>query len=65
MEKTLEDPKDCEHCQNFFRHYVLCQDGYVPIRDGHCAVGRRVKRVKVDATCGNYAKRSAEKSVYK
>ena len=57
-----EMPKDCEHCQNFIQHYVLCGIKYVPTYDGSCAASRRIKSVKTDSTCRSFVEKKYGKN---
>lgn len=61
-ENKTELLKNCEYCKNFIQHYIRIDGIYVPICDGHCIEGNRVKPRKTGDTCKSFVKRTYGKN---
>ncbi len=59
----VELPKNCEYCQNFIQHYVRHGDQYIPIYNGSCAAGQRLRKKKVEETCKSFLRRQYGKNI--
>ncbi len=52
----MEEPKTCETCRHFVRHFIKQgRSYYVPIQQGHCVEPRLKDRTVKTPACGRYS----------